>query len=58
VNHRKDEDVVWEDSCLEIFLDNPSPNKSIYNYRHYIVNAEGYKFDEIGNKGAGSWNGN
>jgi len=58
VNHRKDEDVVWEDSCLEIFLDNPSPNKSIYNYRHYIVNADGYKLDEIGSKGAGSWNGN
>lgn len=57
VKHRKDEDVVWEDSCLEIFLANPSPNQSIYTYRHYIINAEGYKLDEIGSKGVGSWNG-
>lgn len=57
VSHRRDEDRVWEDSCLEVFIDNPSPAQPLNTYRHYVVNAEGYKFDEKGNKGSESWNG-
>ncbi len=57
VSHRKDDDPVWRDSCVEVFLDNPSPNQPLNTYRHYVVNEEGYKFDEIGSKGAESWNG-
>jgi len=58
VSHQQDDIPVYEDSCLEVFLDNPLPNLPLNTYRHYIVNAQGYKYDEIGNKGGKSWNGN
>lgn len=57
VSHLKDDDLVWQDSCLEIFIDNPTPNKSLYTYKHYVINAEGYRFDELASRGAESWNG-
>lgn len=57
VSHRQDDDLVWQDSCLEIFIDNPSINRPPNTYRHYVVNAEGYKFDEIDSRGGASWNG-
>lgn len=57
VSHRQDDDLVWQDSCLEIFIDNPSIDRPLNTYRHYVINAEGYKFDEIDSSGGASWNG-
>ncbi len=58
VNHRENESNIWEDSCIEVFLGHPLPGIPLRTYRHYILNAEGYRMDEIASEGAGSWNGN
>jgi|GEM_PF-1698570 len=45
VRYRKDEEPVWRDECVEIFID---PTLSREKFYHWIVNLSGYKTDMEG----------
>jgi hypothetical protein len=55
---------VWNDDCIELFLTPDIKNGQLQTlfaadqHYHLIFNAAGTKFDELGNGGAASWNGN
>lgn len=54
---------VWNDDCIELFLSPDIKNGQLQTlfpddqHYHLIFNAAGTKFDELGNGGAASWNG-
>jgi hypothetical protein len=47
---------VWEDDCVEVFLD---PNHDHFNYFHFLVNPLGAQYDEAGDAAgvAADWSG-
>jgi hypothetical protein len=51
VRYKKYDSEVWEDDSVEIFID---PKLSFRDYYHFIINAEGVKYDEF--KFDRSWN--
>ena len=61
-NYRKDDEALWFDSSVEIFL---VPQRSTVLKRldakerhfHFIFNPAGTRFDQLGMRGGGSWNG-
>lgn len=42
--HSKRDDEIWNDECVEVFIDADHDHTSLY---HFIVNCKGAKYDEI-----------
>jgi len=50
------DDMVWEDDCVEVFID---PQRGRKDYYHFIANAAGVRFDEkvVDGRKDAEWNG-